>query len=384
MEKLVKVALLGAVAMPSLVMAASVADARSMGMAGTGVANATYLSSSFHNPALATNFKEDDDFGIILPTFGGRVHDANSLHTKVSDFEQLTTDFENNPSDKGIKDKWVSALEDMEGSTVDSDIMVGGAIAFPNKYLATNAFVQGRITMLCATNIDSNDLSYDPSQLNVKLNSSAQLVAAGTVDIGLTLAREIDLAGRKLQVGISPKYQTLVAVNYKNKLDNFSNDFDLEEDLQTVSAYNMDAGIAYNMFDNVTFGLTARNMISNELETNQSGGDSVTYLVEPEYTMGLAYANNFVSLAVDVDLNERKLFKEFDYAEQFTRIGAEFDAWGWSQVRVGYTVSMTDFQEDLITAGLGFKPFGLFGLDMAGQYGEDDNYGVSAQVVMNF
>lgn len=384
MDKLVKVALLGAVAMPSLAMAASMADARSMGMAGTGVANATYLSSSFHNPALAAKYKENDDFGIILPTFGVRAHDANSLNTKVSDFDQLTKDFENNPSDKGIKDKWVSALEDMDDSTVNSDIMVGGAIAIPNKYLATNAFVQGRITMLGATNIDSNDLNYDPSQPNAQLNSSAQLVAAGTVDVGLTLAREIDLAGRKLQVGISPKYQTLVAVNYKNKLDDFSEDFDLEEDLQTESGFNIDAGIAYNMLDNVTFGLSARNLISNELETNKSGGESVTYLVDPEYAMGLAYSNNFVSLAVDVDLNERKLLKEFDYAEQFTRIGAEFDAWGWSQVRVGYTVSMTEYQEDVITAGLGLKPFGLFGLDIAGQYGKDDNYGVSAQVVMNF
>ncbi|MGR5541169.1 hypothetical protein ACPV5V_21695, partial [Vibrio campbellii] len=77
-------------------------------------------------------------------------------------------------------------------------------------------------------------------------------------------------------------------------------------------------------------------------------------------------------------------FEQIDYQTQYARIGTELDAWEWAQLRLGYQHSMTDDAEDVITAGMGLKPFGLIGLDLSGSYGKDNNYGVSAQLIMHF
>nr|WP_241902199.1 hypothetical protein [Vibrio breoganii] len=44
--------------------------------------------------------------------------------------------------------------------------------------------------------------------------------------------------------------------------------------------------------------------------------------------------------------------------------------------------SMTDYAENMVTAGFEFRPYGVFGFDLAAQYGDDDNYVVSAQLTM--
>jgi len=72
------------------------------------------------------------------------------------------------------------------------------------------------------------------------------------------------------------------------------------------------------------------------------------------------------------------------YKAQFARLGVELDAWHWAQLRAGYSHSMTDYSKDMLTAGLGFTPFGLFGVDIAAQFGEDDHYGVATQFVFMF
>ncbi len=43
---------------------------------------------------------------------------------------------------------------------------------------------------------------------------------------------------------------------------------------------------------------------------------------------------------------------------------------------------MTNYSEDVFTAGIGFRPYGVFGFDISGQFGSDDNYGVSAQLTL--
>ncbi len=70
--------------------------------------------------------------------------------------------------------------------------------------------------------------------------------------------------------------------------------------------------------------------------------------------------------------------------EQSRSFGAELDAFSWAQLRFGYMHSLTNYADDLATVGLGFKPFGIFGFDLAAQAGKDNNYGASAQLIMHF
>ena len=110
------------------------------------------------------------------------------------------------------------------------------------------------------------------------------------------------------------------------------------------------------------------------------------FLIEPQYTLGAAYSNRWVTTAidVDVDLNKRRYYEGLNYETQYLKVGAELNAWRWAQIRFGYKHSMTDYSEDVISAGLDFTPFGRFGLEIGGQYGDDSRYGVAAQMIFTF
>ncbi|MDK9789782.1 conjugal transfer protein TraF [Vibrio sp. D431a] len=363
---------------------ASLSDARSAGMGGVGAASADYMTASFHNPALAAAHTAKDDFGLLLPSVGVRGRDGDSIYDKITTFQDAFEAFEQDPTDPANKEKWQKALKDLDNATIDVDISAGASIAIPNKFVSTNFFTKAEAVTLAIAQVDESDFDIDhPSD---KIMSTAHGVSGATLDVGFTFAKEFKISkSLPVKVGISPKFQQLYTINYKNTVEGFDkDDFDFENEFEKTSGFNIDAGVSYNLTKNVRFGFYGKNLIAQDIETNESLGTKATYQVEPEYKAGLAYNSRLYSLALDVDLNERKYFKEYKYSTQSVRAGGELNAWDWAQLRVGYIHSLTDHQDDLITAGIGLKPFGVFGLDLAGQYGKDNNFGASAQMVFQF
>ena len=59
-------------------------DARGMAMGGTGVAAAKTVHSVQYNPSLLSGGGESDDFGLLLPQFGGYVADEDEF---IDDFD---------------------------------------------------------------------------------------------------------------------------------------------------------------------------------------------------------------------------------------------------------------------------------------------------------
>ncbi|PSW05007.1 conjugal transfer protein TraF [Photobacterium lipolyticum] len=358
------------------------ADARGGAMGGTGVASAQYLTASFYNPAMATNYAMSDDFGMVLPVVAAGVHDSDELYDKVEDFQKLNNRLGNTTSLQELEE-WRDALLALDKGEVEMEVITGASLALPNRYVSANLFLKAQVASMVSANIAESDL-VDPDPDN--LNSNVQGLAGGTIDMGMTLAREFALPfqGHRLSVGVSPKLQKIVALNYLASVSDFDeNEFDLDERKED-NAFNVDVGFAYRPSDNLTFGLAAQNLIKQELDTNISRETKATFLVEPKYTAGLAYDNGWLLLAADLDLNKQRYFIGADYETQFARVGIELNVWQWVQVRAGYSHSMTDYSEDMLTAGLGFTPFGLFGLEVAGQYGEDEHYGVAAQLAFMF
>ncbi|ELP5901950.1 conjugal transfer protein TraF [Vibrio vulnificus] len=379
-----KISLALAVLPQTLAAAGTATDSRSSGMGGTGVASASYLSAPFSNPALVAS-QDNDDFGIILATVGANVSDKQSIYNKLDSFQDISDSFlSGGIADPSDIERWRNALRDLEGGQVTGEVHFGSSMAIPNKYVSANLFTSANFKVLGVTHIDQDDLAItDPSTEAMK--STVQVVISGTSDIGITLAKDFSIAGKSVKVGISPKYQTLMSLTHQSSVASFDDDdYNFQDNHGMASKFNIDAGIAYSISESVVLGLSGKNLISHSLESNVSQGRVATLEVDPAYVTGLAYSNEWFTAALDVDLNAIKPLKEFDYEEQFTRVGIEIDAWGWSQIRAGYIHSMTDYQDDLVTAGIGLKPFGLFGLDVAAQYGKDDNYGVNAQLVMHF
>lgn len=379
------------------------ADARSVAMGGTGVASASYLTASFYNPALVAHYDQTDDFGVLLPAVGVSIHDPDDLNQKVEDFQDVNDELEtaiNNSGGSPVSDslvnEWKAALMAMDEGKLKADISIGAAVAVPNRYLSMSLFTQAQIVSLAQANIDPDDLAgvdgSNPPDLD-NLQSDVLGIAGGIVDVGLTMGKSfelptVSLPEQKVSVGISPKIQQLIAVSFQNTVSQFDNsDFEFENEYQDDTAFNLDIGLAYQPIPTVTVGFSGRNLLKQELETNTPDSPagqpgkftSKTLLVEPQYTLGAAYSNSWFTAAADVDLTEQKYFKEFDLATQYARLGMELNGWDWVQFRAGYSLSLTDAAEDTMSAGIGLSPFGVVAVDLALQYGQDNNYGAALQ-----
>lgn len=379
------------------------ADARSVAMGGTGVASASYLTASFYNPALVAHYNQTDDFGVLLPAVGISIHDPDELNQKVEDFQDVNDELEmaidnsgGSPVSDALINEWKAALLAMDEGKLKADISIGAAVAVPNRYLSMSLFTQAQIVSLAQANIDPDDLAgvdgSNPPDLD-NLQSDVLGIAGGIVDVGLTMGKSfelptVSLPEQKVSVGISPKIQQLIAVSFQNTVSQFDNsDFEFENEYQDDTAFNLDIGLAYQPIPTVTLGFSGRNLFKQELETNtpespagQPGKfTSKTLLVEPKYTLGAAYSNSWFTAAADVDLTEQKYFKEFDLATQYARLGMELNGWDWVQFRAGYSLSLTDSAEDTMSAGIGLSPFGVVAVDLALQYGQDNNYGAALQ-----
>ncbi|MCK6264602.1 conjugal transfer protein TraF [Vibrio sp. ZSDE26] len=320
----------------------------------------------------------------MLPMVGARVHDGDDTIDKLDSFIDLDDKLQLNPSDQQLLQEWRQAMRSLDKGVVNVEANVGMAVAIPNSVLSTNFFTKGQVSVVSAIMVDQRDLAAaDPTQ--DELFSSAQSAGGAVLDIGLTFAREIQWGEHAFLLGFSPKFQQIYALNYVESLSDMEDSsFEWDEDYTEKSGFNMDFGLSYDLTDKTNIGFTARNLISHELSTNELYGQSATFLVEPEYVLGINYDRNWVRLAADFDLNSKQYLKEFDYKTQYARFGAELDAWGWAQFRTGYMHSLTDHADDLISVGLGFRPWGVLGLDIAAQAGSDNNYGVSAQLAFTY
>lgn len=361
-------------------------DSRSGAMGGTGVASASYLTAGFYNPALVENNKHGDFFGFILPSFSASAHDPDDLYNKIDDFQDV---YDRIGNENVSEAEWAAVLKSLDDGNISIDAKAGISVAIPNPVISANLFTKAQISMLAQTDISDEDLDINLEDREPELTSTVEGLAGGTVELGVALAHSFDIpfvSDQSISIGVSPKLQRMMAIKYKESASGFDeNEFDIGSDYTDKSVFNLDLGFAYRPIDSLTIGLSGRDLITHELETNDQKtpgmGGRATYVVEPKYTLGVSYDYAIFTVAADIDLNKRKYFKESNYETQFTKIGAEIDAFDWAQVRAGYSISMTDYADNVITAGIGLKPFGSFGIDLAGQYGQNSNYGASLQFV---
>ncbi|UPR34084.1 conjugal transfer protein TraF [Vibrio cyclitrophicus] len=352
-------------------------------MGSTGAASASYLTSSFHNPALAARYKEGDNLGLILPVLGARVHDADDMIDKLDHFQDIDDNLHFDPDNEELLEEWRKALKQLDNGNLNVEANLGTVFAVPNKHMSTNFFIKSQVATIARFNVHDDDLQND-NPADSELLSSGQALGIAIVDVGFTFADTFTIQEHNFMFGISPKYQRIYGLNYVETLDDFADDFDIEEDYVEKSTFNIDFGTAYEWGDNTIIGLSAKNLLSQKLKTKTHMGQKATVLVEPEYVLGISYDKSWYNLTADIDLNAVKHFKEYDYKTQYAKVGAELDAFSWAQLRLGYMHSLTNYADDLATVGLGFKPFGIFGFDLAAQAGKDNNYGASAQLIMHF
>ncbi|WP_158162527.1 conjugal transfer protein TraF [Grimontia hollisae] len=367
-------------------------DTRIDAMGGAGTAAADYLSAGFHNPALVA-MDPDSNFGVLFPVIGIQLRDPDELVDKLEDFGGVFDAFKAEPLSETNRTNAANALRNLQNKLAYVSGGIGGAIALPTSTISGNFFVKGYTEAVVIPEISDTDISniespvLDPNA-DYSLTSSGRVLAFGVVDVGLALAGNIELAGQRIAIGVTPKSQKYYTYHYEVSVENFeANDWDSDANRTEDSAFNIDLGAAWQTGP-FRVGFAAKNMISQDIKTVNYTRE-YTYHIDPLYTVGGAFITDLFVAAIDIDFNKQKRFSAPSGPAiiddtQLVRLGAEFNAWGWAQVRAGYINDLEDTLDGTVTLGLGLSPFDTVHFDLAAQLIDSSSYGGSAQLSFTF
>lgn len=344
-------------------------DGRSNAMGNIGVATADYLVAPLYNPALLAVFHKSDDIGILLPAIGVNAKDADSSLETITDLQDAIEEFENNPTPSG-QATINGYLDDLDGNApVNVTAGVAFAIAIPSNNVSVSLYGRGYVEAISKVTVRSG-----------YTNSDVEVTGFGYSELGLVLAKKYTIYGESFSFGITPKYQILQTYSDTTTIEDF--DLELEDADTEVTAFNVDLGAVW-IKNNFRVALAVKDVLAQEIKST-TPGQVYTYEMNPQATLGLAYAEEYFTFGVDVDLTEQTRYVELEDNTQFVRVGVEVNAWHWAQLRAGFEHDLQDTMEDSLTAGIGISPFGTLNLDVAGSYGSDNQVGASASLSFTF
>jgi hypothetical protein len=371
-------------------------EARNSAMGGTGVASSHYTAAGWANPALLTRHREEDDFGMILPTIGATAFDKDGLiddiDAFVDEFDRIetagtaTTDEIN-----GLADR----LESLSGRQVTGTAGLGFAFAAPSRDIGWALHARTFGDLQSVVDVDPADVAAIRALTSgavtlPTLNSEARIVGVAVTEVGLSLATSFDLAGTTLSVGATPKLQRVDSYNYAVTANNFDqNNFDSDEFRDDEQAFNLDLGASWEPGMGLTFGAMVRNVFDKSYRTVNTLGQNFTYDINPTAALGASWSTGILTLAADVDLVEADRFNTNgnlldEDNVQLAHLGAEIDLFNWLQLRGGFQTDMKSTLDNAYSAGLGISPFDVFHIDIAGTYIDDNSYGGVVQMGLTF
>ncbi|WP_253320361.1 conjugal transfer protein TraF [Citrobacter amalonaticus] len=386
-------------------------EARNDAMGGTGVASANYGSGVLINPALLAKSQPDDDITVIFPAIGGQISDKDNLRDKIDDVTDDVNQYRRSldninpldlfvPGSAGYRQVSTAAgdladqLESLKGKTASAKAGGGLAVSIPNDVLAVAFVAKANARARMSSSIDQGDidtlrgveavpssiLAVDPDNLKSKGFGRAAIVS----DYGVAVARQFELGGVPVSVGVTPKLQKTWLYNYTVSIYDFnSDDINSSRYRNDDTGFNMDAGLAADFGEHWTVGLSGQNLFSRDIDTKEVAGVRDTYQIRPLVTAGVAWQNDLLTLSADGDLTETKGFKREENS-QYVGVGAEVRPLDWLAVRAGYRADVKDNDSNVFTGGVGFAPFNRVHLDLMGLYGEDETWGAGAQVSVTF
>lgn len=407
-------------------------EARGDAMGGTGVASAHYGSGVLMNPALLAKANPDDNVTVILPTVGAQITDKDNLqdeidtiNDKINHYDDVISNLDAgqiiaNPIGsvnqfQGAAKDLADELDYLNGKTARASAGVGMAVSVPNDVLSVAFVAKGYAHARVSSSIDQQDVDYlrgiqnstlraaevavdaainGTDEITKNLNSTASGKAAIVSDYGIAVARQFDLGGVPVSLGVTPKLQKTWLYNYTTSIYDYdSNDFNSSRYRNDDTGFNVDVGVAADFGENWTVGLSGQNLMSRDIDTkdirirNGRTGEEVsykdTYQIRPLVTAGVAWHTDLVTLSADGDLTETKGFKSED-TSQYVGVGAEVTPLSWLAVRAGFRGDVKGNDSNVFTGGLGFAPFNTVHVDLTGIYGEDETWGAGAQLTMTF
>lgn len=349
-------------------------EARSMGMANVSVATANIATAAFSNPAMLANQRERDDFAFIIGA-GGFLNDDDKVIDDIDDFQSAKNRYDAAISAADVPGQ-MQALTDMTniangaaGKVIAPEL--AGAIALGFSGETYSFALSARSDLILAGTLDASTLDISTPGLNDPTKNLLRFAGLQATEVGFSMARNFEVIGRKLSIGIKPKIVQFDAVFLEESIvtidDGLSDLTDDDVKIELDDVTTMDLGLSMDLSDNVRLGLSVKNLITDEFQVGAS-----KFKLDTEYRAGVAYHTDFMTLGVDIDLKENDLLIANagfdDLKTQYAAVGAEFNAFDFAQLRVGASKNIASGIPDgakdaTYYAGVGFW-FG-FNLDVA-------------------
>lgn len=349
-----------------------VSDARGGGMGNTGVTTEDYLLAPFYNPALTAVYRENDDFGLLLPAINVNVRDKDDTLDLVDKLEDAY-----NANDTTAVQNYLNDLADNED--LNANAGAGLAIAIPNDVLSANIFARGYAEVLASATVDTAGATaldrYDDSRIEAR--------AFGYYEYGVALAKKFDIHGQTFSFGVSPKIQQLKTYYDSATIEDYDLD-DYDKSEVKKNTFNLDLGAVW-LYENYRLGVAAKDLFSKSIKVqNTAGVQQDTYKLDTQVTFSAGYASEYFTAAFDIDATKQKRFEGSGDDTQFMRFGVEGNAWGWAQLRAGYEVDMESTIDNTVTVGLGISPGDVVSLDLAFSYADENQLGGALNLAFTF
>ncbi len=312
--------------------ATSYFEARNDAMGGTGVASSHYGVAPLANPALLTKHNSNDDFSLLLPSVGAQVADPDDVSNKADDVKDDWDLFDSAVDNQhGVQQAAANLkhrLQEFRNINADAQVGVSAVAAMANDTLPFALMVKSYGTVSVNGKVNDADLDYLDKVANGTitdvdknaLTSRAFGRAAVITDVGISFAKELETAGQKWSLGVTPKYQRVDLFNYNVTVRDYDkDDFDGDKYHNTKNGFNADIGAYTDLNDNWTVGLVAQNIIPRSIDTKVVNGFKETFKVRPQATAGVPDLHPSTVVA----LNRRSLQEVFSNDKFRVRRGRE-------------------------------------------------------------
>lgn len=391
-------------------------DPRSMGMGGAGVAVGDAKMAPFFNPALLTITPDEDDFSLALPIVGARVYDPSEFSNSLDNFQQgnyinaLQTSINNYnaaPSSAALVpvandiSTLSTQLSGLSDKPIQGELGAGLVIGIPSKSFGVAVYANGwqaiggvirykddqtlqdfatAAGQVAACNNNAACIAALPPSVTQYFNtatgqvtfntttglaSSVDIRGVGFSEVGIAMSSEFDFAGGIWGIGITPKIIKATLFDYSADVNSGNTGNVTDSDYtEKYSGFNFDLGVAQDFDNGWHAGFVVKNVIPQNYDfkriaTGAPAGSakitSGTFKLKPQARIGAAHSTDWSTLAMDLDLTTNDP-AGFEKPSQFLGIGAELDAWGWAQVRVGYRANLKDSARNVSSVGVGLGP----------------------------
>lgn len=377
-------------------------DSRSVAMGRTGVASADSTNAAYFNPALLAAFSQRKHLGgnqrMALPTLSAFVSDSALELNDVQDadyvnrLDRAIVDFNNNLN----IDEFIATLTSLEEDlgTVSAnpllvDAQVNSVFRIPDRregggfYYSQRAVLDGTLdytaadAALLADYLEELEYVngggapatlhpelYTNGQLNNpndSLNSSADAVALIIEELAFSMGWAVTWWDVDMMVGLTPKIMRVKAREYAATAT--SGDLTRRGEYDNHVNLNLDLGWAKQFDDQLTVGLTVKNLIPQKYRTES---DRPVEL-KPQLRLGGAYQSKWGNYAIDLDLIENDPLQNGEPVRELG-MGGEWEFMN-QQLRAGVV-------KNLAGSGPNASPVYTFGFRLQlGAYYSDLSYG---------